>query len=66
MPEDDVAGWQETAHLLGNPQNAERLLRSIRSADAGGAEERRLAPAEQSAERRQVTARRRSSREEEG
>lgn len=42
LSEDEFAGWQETVHLLSNPANAERLLRSIRAADAGGASERRL------------------------
>ena len=42
LSEEEFAGWQETVHLLSNPANAERLLRSIRAADAGGAHERRL------------------------
>jgi antitoxin YefM len=41
LSEDEFAGWQETVHLLSNPANAERLLRSIRAANAGGASERR-------------------------
>ena len=45
MSEEEFEGWQETAHLLRSPRNAERLLRSIRSADAGEASERDLAPA---------------------
>jgi antitoxin YefM len=32
--ESDLTGWRETAHLLNSPRNAERLLRSIREADA--------------------------------
>jgi antitoxin YefM len=43
LSEEEFAGWQETVHLLGNPVNAERLLRSIRAADAGAARKRRLA-----------------------
>jgi antitoxin YefM len=43
LSEDEFAGWQETVHLLSNPANAERLLRSVRAADAGTARERRLA-----------------------
>lgn len=43
LSEDEFAGWQETVHLLANPANAERLLRSIRSADAGGTRARALA-----------------------
>jgi antitoxin YefM len=35
-------GWQETVHLLSNPVNAARLLRSIRSAGTGGTQERDL------------------------
>ena len=42
LSEDEFAGWQETVHLLSNPANAERLLRSIRAADAGATSERRL------------------------
>jgi antitoxin YefM len=43
LSEDEFAGWQETVHLLSNPANAERLLRSVRAADAGATRERRLA-----------------------
>ena len=43
LSEDEFAGWQETVHLLANPVNAERLLRSIRAADAGGTRARTLA-----------------------
>jgi antitoxin YefM len=35
MSEEEFAGWQETVHLLSSPRNAERLLRSIRDAEAG-------------------------------
>ncbi len=35
MSEEEFAGWQETVHLLSSPRNAERLLRSIRAAEAG-------------------------------
>jgi antitoxin YefM len=45
LSEDEFAGWQETVHLLSNPANAERLLRSIRAADAGATSERRLTKA---------------------
>ena len=45
MSEEEFEGWQETVHLLRNPRNAERLLRSIRSAEAGEVRERGLAPA---------------------
>jgi antitoxin YefM len=44
MSEEEFEGWQETVHLLRSPRNAERLLRSIRSAAAGRASERRLVP----------------------
>jgi antitoxin YefM len=43
LSEDEFAGWQETVHLLSNPVNAERLLRSVRAADSGATRERRLA-----------------------
>ena len=42
LSEEEFAGWQETVHLLRSPANAERLLRSIRSAEAGEAIERTL------------------------
>jgi antitoxin YefM len=42
MSEAEFAGWQETVHLLSSPKNAERLVRSIRQAEAGGARERKL------------------------
>jgi antitoxin YefM len=48
LSEDEFAGWQETVHLLSNPANAERLLRSIRSADAGATRQRRLPSAKAS------------------
>ena len=35
LSEEEFEGWQETVHLLSNPANAQRLLRSIQSADAG-------------------------------
>ncbi len=35
LPEDEFEGMQETLHLLRSPANARRLLRSVRSADAG-------------------------------
>ncbi len=43
LSEEEFAGWQETVHLLANPVNSERLLRSIRAADAGAAGKRTLA-----------------------
>ena len=39
---EEFAGMEETIHLLRSPANAERLLRSIRSADTGLATERGL------------------------
>lgn len=39
---EEYAGMEETLHLLRSPANAERLLRSIRSARAGAASERDL------------------------
>ena len=45
LSEQEFAGWQETVHLLSNPVNAERLLRSIRAAcdrSAGGGDSARL------------------------
>lgn len=35
MSLDDFNGWQETAHLLGTPANARRLLRSIAALNQG-------------------------------
>ena len=46
LSEEEFEGWQETVHLLRNPANAGRLLRSVRSADAGAAAERDLVPSE--------------------
>ena len=42
LSEQEFAGWQETVHLLASPLNAERLLRSIRAADAGATRKRPL------------------------
>lgn len=42
LSEDEFEGWRETVHLLGNPANAARLLKSIGSAAEGRAEEREL------------------------
>jgi antitoxin YefM len=42
ISEEEFAGWQETVHLLSSPRNAERLLKSVREADAGLLEEREL------------------------
>lgn len=39
---EEFAGMEETIHLMRSPANAERLLRSIRSAEAGLATERGL------------------------
>ncbi|MCQ8279236.1 type II toxin-antitoxin system prevent-host-death family antitoxin [Acetobacteraceae bacterium KSS8] len=39
---EEYAGMEETLHLLRSPPNAERLLRSIRSARAGSATEHEL------------------------
>ena len=43
LSEDEFAGWQETVHLLSNPVNAERMLRSIRAANSGATRQRQLA-----------------------
>ncbi len=45
LSEEEFEGWQETVHLLRSPANAQHLLRSVRSADAGQAEDRDLVPA---------------------
>jgi antitoxin YefM len=45
LSEDEFAGWQETVHLLSNPANAGRLMRSVRAANAGATHERRLVKA---------------------
>jgi antitoxin YefM len=42
LPEDEYAGIAETLHLLRSPANAERLLRSIRSVQAGQLTEREI------------------------
>ena len=42
LSEEEFEGWQETVRLLRSPANAKRLLRSVRSAAAGRAKERRL------------------------
>jgi antitoxin YefM len=39
---EDFASYEETAHLLKSPRNAERLLASIKELDAGGGTEREL------------------------
>jgi antitoxin YefM len=39
VAEAEWEGWMETIHLLRSPRNAERLLRSIRSLEAGEGEE---------------------------
>ena len=38
IAESEFAGWQETVHLLSSPRNAERLLCSVRQAEAGALE----------------------------
>lgn len=43
LPLEEYEAMQETLHLLRSPANADRLLRSIRSADAGKAKVRRPA-----------------------
>jgi antitoxin YefM len=40
----EFEGWQETAHVLSHPRNAEVLLRSIKDADEGRTEEHALIP----------------------
>ena len=35
ISESEFAGWQETAHLLSSPKNAERLLASIAELERG-------------------------------
>lgn len=42
MSLEDFNSWQETAYLLSNPQNADRLRRSIAQLDAGEGVEREL------------------------
>jgi len=46
MPLQEFEGWRETVHLLSSPRNAERLLESIRQAEDGQVEERKLLRAE--------------------
>jgi antitoxin YefM len=43
LSEDEYEGMIETIHLLRSPANAERLLRSIESAEAGLLKERDVA-----------------------
>ena len=50
LSEEEFEGWQETVHLLRSPANARRLLRSVRSAEAGHVEDRELVPANASGE----------------
>ena len=40
---EDFASYEETAHLLKSPRNAERLRKSIDELDAGRGKERKLA-----------------------
>lgn len=42
MSLEDFNSWQETAYLLSNPANAERLRRSVADLDAGKGKERKL------------------------
>jgi antitoxin YefM len=42
MPLKDFEGMEETMYLLGNPNNRERLLRSIAQAEAGNLVAREL------------------------
>jgi antitoxin YefM len=42
MSEEEYDGMMETLHLLRSPANAERLLRSIKAADAGRLKKRAL------------------------
>ena len=42
ISEAEFQGWVETVHLLSSPANAQRLLRSIRSAEAGEVEPQEL------------------------
>jgi len=42
MSLEDYASFEETAHLLKSPRNAERLLHSITDLDAGRGKERKL------------------------
>jgi len=43
LSEEEFAGWQETVHLLSSPNNAARLLASIRQLDAGRGRSHELA-----------------------
>jgi antitoxin YefM len=40
---EDFASYEETAHLLKSPRNAERLQAAIEALDAGEGTERKLA-----------------------
>ncbi|MDH6269656.1 antitoxin YefM [Rhizobium sp. SG_E_25_P2] len=42
MSVEDFASYEETAHLLKNPRNAERLLEAVRDLDDGKGEAREL------------------------
>lgn len=42
LSEAEFEGWRETVHLLSNPRNAARLLKSIRALNAGLGEEHEL------------------------
>jgi antitoxin YefM len=43
LSEDEYEGMMETLHLLRSPANAERLLRSVKSAEAGTMTEHEVA-----------------------
>lgn len=51
MSADEFEGWQETVHLLRSPANATRLIRSIRSANAGKTRSRELVASPVSSEK---------------
>ena len=50
LSEEEFEGWQETVHLLRSPANARRLLRSVRSAEAGQTDKHELVPAKAATE----------------
>jgi antitoxin YefM len=50
VSEAEFAGWQETAYLLSNPHNAERLLHDVRNADPPMPPDRELPPPQATAD----------------
>ncbi len=50
ISEDEFEGMMETLHLLRNPANAARLLRSIEEADVGALSEHALVDVEEPAD----------------